>query len=69
MVCKRCKAEVIGGWADGEGGVVCQKCVGRAARRSRILGYLDQVHEALGHTGPLEACATCEPATILEPLR
>lgn len=69
MLCSRCKAEVIGGWADGQDGIVCQACIARAAKRSRILGYLDQIHAALKHAGPIEDCRTCEIASILEPVR
>lgn len=69
MFCSRCEAEVIGGWHDGEGHLVCLACIRRAARRSRILGYLDQLHAALKHAGAIEDCRTCEIASIMEPVR
>jgi hypothetical protein len=59
LVCSRCHAEVIGGWADGRGGLVCAACVARAARRSRALGYLEQIHATLGHGQPWDDCAVC----------
>jgi hypothetical protein len=71
MTCSVCSKEIIEGVHTGEHDeiVTCWACVAKAARRSRMLGYLDQIHEALGHAGTLEDCPTCEPAAILHPLR
>lgn len=71
MTCQRCGKAIIEGVRTGLNDelVTCWPCVRRAARRSRILGYLDQIHESLRHAGAIEDCRTCEVASILEPVK
>ena len=71
VTCSVCSKEIVEGVHTGEHDeiVTCWACVAKAARRSRIIGLLDDIHATLGHAGALEDCETCRPDTILHPLR